>query len=368
MPGLTPNDLRASDVRATIPAAARQRSTAKGLFLFTVGVGLYAGTLLATVLAPWWPLKLVFSLANAFFLSTLFVIGHDACHEAFVPYRWLNALLARIALLPAWHSYAGWQHAHNHVHHVWTNWRQKDYVWVPLSKEEYDALPAWRQSLQRWYRSLPGLGVYYFFEVYLTKIMFPVQKYRGHKSAWRFLADDLLVASFIAAQAVFLVYAPGWFGLSCSAIESLLFGQWLPFIIWNWLIAFLTLLHHTHPRIPWFNDAQEWSFYQGQVRGTCHVIFPSPINWFIHYIMEHTAHHVDSHVPLYHLAAAQESMRRAFTADIVKHRFSLRSFRYLLNVCQLYDYRNHRWLNWAGEPTSSSTVDVTQKPAEMGRL
>ena len=59
--------------------------------------GLYLGTLLATVFAPWWPLKLFFSLANAFFLSTLFVIGHDACHEAFVPYRWLNAVLGRIA-------------------------------------------------------------------------------------------------------------------------------------------------------------------------------------------------------------------------------------------------------------------------------
>ena len=53
-------------------------------------------------------------------------------------------------------------------------------------------------------------------------------------------------------------------------------------------------------------------------------------------------------VPLYHLVEAQESLRRAFTGDIVEHRFSVRSFRYLLKVCQLYDYRNHCWLNWAG--------------------
>src|SRR5271167_3089618 len=118
MPGVQANDLRASDVRAKIPAAARQRSTVKALFLFGTGLSLYLGTLLATVLAPWWPLKLFFSLANAFFLATLFVIGHDACHEAFVPYRWLNRLLGRIALLPSWHSYAGWENAHNHIHHV----------------------------------------------------------------------------------------------------------------------------------------------------------------------------------------------------------------------------------------------------------
>jgi acyl-lipid omega-6 desaturase (Delta-12 desaturase) len=364
MLGLQSNSLRASDVRAKIPATARHRSTVKGLFLFSVGVGLYSGTLVATVLSPWWPLKLAFSLANAFFLSTLFVIGHDACHDAFVPYRWLNALLARIAFLPSWHSYAGWQHTHNHVHHVWTNLRQKDYVWVPLSKEEYDRLPGWRRALHRRYRSLPGLGVYYFLEVYLPKIIFPAKEYRGRKSAWRFLADDLLVASFIAAQAGFLAYAPSWFGTPCPILESLFFGQWLPFTIWNWLIAFLILLHHTHPRIPWFDDSQEWSFYNGQIRGTCHVIFPSPINWFIHNIMEHTAHHADSRVPLYHLAAAQKSVQQAFSGDIVEHRFSLRGFHYLLKVCQLYDYRNHRWMNWAGEPTSSSTIDLERKQVE----
>src|SRR5271165_5846557 len=103
------SSLRASHVRASIPASARNRSTGRGLFIFTIGLVLYLGTLLATVLAPWWPLKLLFSVANAFFLSTLFVIGHDACHEAFVPYRWLNAVLGRIAFLPSWHSYAGWE-------------------------------------------------------------------------------------------------------------------------------------------------------------------------------------------------------------------------------------------------------------------
>ena len=356
MPALQTNNLRAGDVRAKIPAAARQRSTAKGLLLFAVGAGLYLGTLLATVLAPWWPLKLLFSLANAFFLATLFVIGHDACHEAFVPSRWLNALLGRIAFLPSWHSFAGWENAHNHVHHAWTNLRHKDFVWMPLSKEEYDRLPAWRRAMHRFYRSLPGLGAYYFLEIYFPKILFPTQEYRGRKTAWRFLADDLLVAAFVVLQAAFLAYAPRWFGMACPAVESLFFGQWLPFAVWNWLIAFLILLHHTHPRIPWFDNPQEWTFYNGQIRGTAHVRFPALINWFIHDIMEHTAHHVDAHVPMYHLAEAQESMRQAFSQDIVEHRFTPRSFRYLLKVCQLYDYQEHRWLNWAGEPTSSSTI------------
>ena len=227
-------------------------------------------------------------------------------------------------------------------------------------------LPAWRRAIHRFYARSPAWAPTTFSNL-SSQDHIPGKTLSRPQAAWRFLADNLLVACFIAAQAAFLIYAPRWLGVSCPPIESLFYGQWLPFIVWNWLIAFLILLHHTHPRIPWFETLEEWSFYRGQIQGTSHVIFPGPINWFIHNIMDHTAHHADSRVPLYHLAEAQECMRKAFSADIVEHRFSLRSFRYMLNVCQLYDYRNHCWLNWAGEPTSSSTIEVPPNSWGMER-
>jgi len=127
-------------------------------------------------------------------------------------------------------------------------------------------------------------------------------------------------------------------------------------LVWLYLVGFLTFLHHTHPLIPWFDDLQEWTFYKGQIRGTAHVSFPGPINWVIHGIMEHTAHHADPRVPLYRLAEAQESLAQAFPDDIIEHKFGWHSFSYTLRTCRLYDFRNHRWLDWNGEPTSSRTI------------
>ncbi|HEV3417922.1 MAG TPA: fatty acid desaturase [Pirellulales bacterium] len=355
----------AGDVRAKMPSEVGNRSTAHGLVLFSVALALYLGAVVAGAAAPGWPLKLVFSLANAFFLAILFVIGHDACHSALTPSARLNAILGRIAFLPAWHPYAGWEHAHNHIHHAWTNLQHRDYAWAPLSKESYDRLPAWRRAMVRLYRTPLGLAAYYFFDVYLRRMIFPTRQFRGRMNMPRFVGDCLLVAAFIAAQTAFLIFAPRWFGSPSSVVESLFFGQWLPFLIWNWLIAFLIYLHHTHPRIPWFDDQQEWTFYKGQIQGTAHVQFPGPINWIIHNIMEHTAHHADPRIPLYHLAEAQESLNRAFSDDVVEHKFSWRSFRYVLSVCQLYDYRAHRWTNWAGEPTSSQTIQAAIEEPEM---
>ncbi len=348
--------LKPGAVRAKMPAGVRQRSTATALAIFGIGLAFYLATFVGSVAAPWWPLKLVLSLANTFFIGILFVIGHDACHGAFTPSAWLNAILGRIALLPAWHPYAGWEHAHNHVHHAWTNLRQKDYAWAPYSKDDYDRLPAWRRWMVRFYRTPLGLGAYYFFDVYLRRTVFPKREFRGGMRMPRFVGDCLLVLAFIVAQAAYLIGLARWFDNRGSVVEALFFGQWLPFVIWNWEIAFLIWLHHTHPRIPWFDDADEWTFYKGQILGTAHVQFPGPINWLIHSIMEHTAHHVDPRVPLYHLGAAQESLAQAFPLNIVEHKFSWRSFGYTLRTCRLYDYRAHRWTDWNGEPTSSPTI------------
>ena len=258
--------LKPGEVRK-MPAGVRRRSTGIALALFGLGWAFYLGTLVGTVVAPWWPLKLIFSLANTFFIGILFVIGHDACHGAGA-FAWLNAVLGRIAFMPSWHPYAGWEHAHNHVHHAWTNLRQKDYASAPLSKDDYDRLPAWRRAMVRFYRTPLGLGAYYFFDVYLGRTIFPSRKFRGRMHVPRFVGDCLLVAAFIMVQALFLVFAGRWFGSQSPALESLFFGQWLPFLLWNWLIAFLILLHHTHPRIPSFDDVEEWTFYRGQILGT----------------------------------------------------------------------------------------------------
>jgi omega-6 fatty acid desaturase (delta-12 desaturase) len=344
------------EIRSRIREESRRRSTPKALALFVPIAALYLLSLTAAVLLPSWPLRIAAAVANAVILSILFVLGHDACHGAFTPYRWLNALLGRLALLPSWHPYAGWEHAHNHVHHAWTNLSPKDYAWMPLSKAEYDQLSPFNRWRVRFYRSVYGFGCYYFWEVYIKRTIFPSREFWGNGRRTTLNFDLLLVAGFVVLQAAYLLLLARWSGTSLNPWAVLAVAQWLPFLIWNWLIGFLTFLHHTHPRLPWFNDRRQWSYFGGQVQGSTHVIFPWGINWMIQRIMEHTAHHVDPHVPLYHLAAAQRTLERAFPSDIVIHAFSFRSLRATTGACQLYNFEQHHWLTYGGERTSGPTL------------
>ena len=342
--------------RSRIDDHCRHRSTVTALAIFVPIALLYLATLTATVVAPNWLLRCAAAVANAVVLSVLFVLGHDACHGAFTCHRRLNALLGRLAFLPSWHPYAGWQHAHNRVHHVWTNLRPRDYAWAPLSQDEYRRLsPAGRWRI-RFYRSAFGFGCYYFWEVYVKRTIFPSRLFWGNGRRRVLYADLALVAGFILLQGAYLLYLARLSGANDSPLAVLAVGQWLPFMLWNWLIGFLTFLHHTHPRVPWFNDRRQWSFFRGQIQGSVHVIFPWGINWMIQRIMEHTAHHADPQVPLYHLAAAQRSLEQAFKSDIVVHAFSFKSLRATTAACQLYDFEHHHWLSFAGQRTSGPTL------------
>src|SRR4029079_19324225 len=199
-------------------------------------------TLTASVVAPSWTLRLAAAGINGIVLSVLFVLGHDACHGSFTPSHWLNALLGRLALLPSWHPFAGWRHAHNHVHHVWTNLRRRDYAWAPITKDEYDRLSPLAQWRLRLYRSAYGFGLYYFWEVYVKRTIFPSQEFWGNGRRTTLNLDLALVAGFMLLEAAYVLALARWWGNSELPVVVLAVSLLLPFAIWNWLIGFLTFL------------------------------------------------------------------------------------------------------------------------------
>jgi len=352
-PAAPPN---AAQIRGHLPADSRNSSTAKALSLFLSFGVLYLVTLSAIVAVPNWPLKILMAGVNAVVLSILFVMGHDACHGSFTPSRRLNGILGRLAFLPSWHPYSGWEHAHNHVHHSWTNLLGKDYVWAPLSKAEYDRLSSFARWRYRVYRARLGFGAYYLIEIYLKRIVFPRRAFWGKGSMSMLRFDTLLVVLFLVVEGTYLLWLSQKLDSPFSPIAVLAVAQGLPFLFWNWLIGFLTYLHHTHPQVPWYNDREQWSFYAGQIQGTVHTVFPWGINGLVQHIMEHTAHHADPRIPLYRLDAAQRSLEAAYPIDVAVHYFTFKSLKQTVGVCQLYDFERHRWLNYAGEPTSGPTI------------
>jgi hypothetical protein len=154
------------EVRANFDERARAKSTFKGVMLFIGSMAPYLLGYWAFVELHGWWLKIASAAVFTVAIPMLFIIGHDACHQALTPHGWLNKILGRLAMLPGWHAYAVWDYGHNALHHGWTNLRTRDLVWVPLTKDEYDALSPLGRLLQRLYRTGWGVGLYYMVEMW----------------------------------------------------------------------------------------------------------------------------------------------------------------------------------------------------------
>ena len=315
----------------------RAKSDAFAVALFMADCAMYGiCTAIAAGNAPM-VIRLAAGTAAGVLLAVLFVIGHDACHGSFTSRRWLNLSVGRIAFLPTFTPFSTWELSHNLTHHVYTNLKQLDYVWTPLSKREYDALTEGRRRLERVYRHPVGLALYYPVEIWWRRLLFPSGKRI-------YMVDSAIcVAVFIL---VFGMVAP-------SGLAAILLAMAWPFAVWNWLMSWALLAQHTHPDVPWFDDEREWRAAQAQTRVTVHVNAPRPLNFMLHRIMEHTAHHLDVTVPLYHLAAAQAELERECDEIVVEH-WTPRSFLEGLRACKLYDYTRRQWLDFDGNPTSKA--------------
>jgi acyl-lipid omega-6 desaturase (Delta-12 desaturase) len=246
--------------------------------------------------------------------------GHDVCHGGLTPYDLLNKILGRIALLPSCTPYIAWEFAHNRVHYSYTN-----HAWAPFSKEEYDRLPRLRRWLERHYRSVWGFGSYYLVEYWLKHLMCVAKKERQeneaacHVRAGSCSRPGLRACSDMGPLR--LVRDAGrwreFLGAPDDFSDLLLVGIVLPFLVWNWGMGIAIFQHHNHPRAVWYANREEWDFFAGQVGSTVHARMPRWIDWISAFIMQHTAHHVNSRIPLYRLAQSQRYLERAYADQII---------------------------------------------------
>lgn len=313
------------------------------LMLLLYGVA-FVGTL--TLSAP--ALRLLVSLAVGVFSGSLFMIGHDACHGSYTSRRVLNRVIGRIAFLPSYHTYSLWELSHNRIHHVYTNLKGKDFVWTPLSKADFDALPWPRRLLYRCFRTPLGLALYYPLEIWSSRLVFPRREYLDQPRRI-YTLDRLLVLAFFLAQLLAIVAA----GDSASRwTQGALFSLLLPWLMFNWMIGFVIYFNHTHPTVPWFDNQSEWSWSASAVRGTVRLKFPRWTLRFASNIMDHVAHHVDPRVPLVRLKEAQQRIEALLPGQIVVQEWSVSELLAILRRCKLYDYEAHCWIDFQGSPTS----------------
>ena len=333
------------------------RSTPRALMLFAFDYSLFAALLAGLVLAADWWAKLGLGVLAGLIIARLFIIGHDACHQSLTDHRGLNRVLGRIAFLPSLTPYSLWDMGHNVVHHGFTNLKGVDFVWAPLTQDEYQALPPMRRALERLYRSGWGPGVYYMVEIWWKKMMFPSPAQSGGTHRPIFTKDCLLVSGFAllwAAAIVGLALATGQ-----SVLLLLLCGLVLPLLFWFHMVGFVIYGHHTHVKVKWHNERAAWQRAQPFVSTTVHLTFPLRIGALVHHIMEHTAHHVDMSIPLYRLKEAQKALEHLLPERIIVQPFSWRWYFDTARACKLYDFTRQCWTDFRGRVTGPMGVPAT---------
>lgn len=295
------------------------------------------------------------SIIAGFSTSGLVIVAHDACHQSLTPNRKLNRIIGTIAFLPALHAYSLWRYGHNFLHHLHTNIRGKDYVWEPLSPREFSELNRFAQWKYRFFRSLPGHYFYYLCEVWWKRRFVPRKRYLEKIEAIYWIDSAIVVLWVISLSSVLLwISSAGdwhiYLDSPLIALGVIFHGLVLPFVISSMLMSNTEFLHHTHPYIKWYRERSgDWQEHQATV--SIHVEYIPPVDWFVHWIMDHTAHHLQPAIPLYRLRGAQNLIEQRFN-QVLKYHFSFRALIDTLKRCKLYDDEVGCWKDFHGQQTS----------------
>jgi acyl-lipid omega-6 desaturase (Delta-12 desaturase) len=347
-PGALPPDGQGStgaprslnSVRAVIPASCYGHSTWRGAAAVTQAALLYLVPLAALAITDRWWAVVVLELLTGLGVAGLFVIGHDASHGALFRSARADRAVARCCMLPSLHAEAAWDLGHNRIHHGFTARQGFDFVWHPVTVDEYrswGALSRWRHRLE-W--SWLGAGAYFLRSVWWDKMWhFRADGKRRHD----IVRDKVLVAT-VAAAAV-----------GVSATIGAITGGWptaiwlpvklfvVPFLIFGEIIGATVYVHHIAPDIRWWGR-REWTQFKGQMEATTVLRTPAVVDrLWLHHIFVHVPHHVDPRIPFSQLQRAADSISAAFPGTVRTARLTPGRYLRTTRACKLYDFETGNW-------------------------
>lgn len=315
-----------------------RRTLVLPLILLTAVMAVYISLCAAIIAAPLW-LALSLALPCGLLIGDLFVIGHDACHQSFTSSVKINSIIGRICFLPSFHSYSLWDHGHNRIHHKYNNISGLDYVWEPLSPDEYRSASSIQRIKYRFFRSFIGMPFYYMLNIWLPKMVVPRTSVVERIGLKHYL-DTTYLSIFAITQASIVALAAHLLGRDIAASLFLVIG--VPLVVYQILMSAIIYVHHTHPEVSWYKTADQWKNSNGAIRGTVHVKFPFLMRLAMLEITEHTAHHYAPGVPLYKLRHMQSEFE-GHSSDVVSWDFSFTRLISIINKCKLYNFDTGAW-------------------------
>ncbi|WP_059103139.1 fatty acid desaturase [Shouchella shacheensis] len=262
-------------------------------------------------------LTLLFTVVAAGFLTRIFIIFHDCCHQSFFSNKRANFLLGTICGIMTLFPYLQWRHSHS-VHHATSSNLDKrgtGDIWV-LTVDEYRSAPLSRKIAYRIYRNpfvLFGIGPFYEF---LIKNRFNRKDARLKERMNTYLINVAIVG-FIAL----FCYLLGW--------QSFLMVQGPIFFISGSVGIWLFYVQHTFED-SYFEEDENWEFVKAAVEGSSYYKLPKIVQWLTGNIGFHHVHHLSPKVPNYKLEAVHSNTKPLENVPTITLATSLRSLKFRL--------------------------------------
>lgn len=359
---------RADLVQALLPFA--KADTLQGVLRFACDYYLFLlGTAIA-LLATHPLLRVLGGILAGMKMSSLYAVAHDCAHNVLVPSKRLNKLLGSIAYLTGFYNYRLRLYDHLMKHHPMVNGPQPD-AYRPLSLAQYRALPAWRRAWERFVRSANPLGwcAYAMAARLMKSETFPKKNMPAsvRRGAWAYAA---LMFAYVG-MLLWIVAAFSDYEAAAFAVNAF-FMLGVPFLAFQANQAIVVYLQHTDPRIPWFAEGDARHLEHGAEQLSVHVAMPRWLSSIFHHMFCHAAHHVCPSVPCYRLYDAQRKLDAMLQGESVVIALRPGALLDVFARCKLYDYDNHRWMDFEGNATSPQLVPRTGAAmpalAKPGRL
>jgi fatty acid desaturase len=238
------------------------------------------------------------------------VLGHEAGHSAFSPSDVVNNtagfLYHSFLLTP----YFAWRSSHRR-HHTYANNQAKDYHYVPPTREEY--MESFTNRLQKIDDVAEDSPIYTLGRILVQQVLGwpmylitnitagPASLARPEKKSFVNVSHfspfsavfrpeewHLIVASDIGigAMMALLWYAAQHVGWQTVALLYIQPYVWVN----HWIVA-ITYLHHTHPKLPKY-DNEAWSF----IKGATATVDRDSAMWGEHLTHNITEYHVIHHL------------------------------------------------------------------------
>lgn len=341
-PAAPPAD-RLEQVREALDPTVYARPLGPAVRAVTQAVVLYLAPVVALAVTDrWWLVAPLWVLAGLG-VAGLFVIGHDASHGALLGSPKANRIVAQVLMGPSLHVEAAWDLGHNRIHHGYTTRQGFDFVWHPVTVEEYRAMSRWARARHRLEWSPLGSGAYYLRAVWWSKM-------------WAFNPPGKRRAAILRDKAE-LTAGAGGVGAAVALVAVLsdgpLAAAWLvvklfvvPFLIFIQIIGWTVYVHHVGPDIRWWSR-RNWTPFHGQMDSTTVMATPRVVNrlWF-HNIFVHVPHHVDARIRFDHLEQAAAQITARYPGIVHTTGLSIGSYLRTTRACKLYDFERGCWLTY----------------------